>query len=435
MTIYENAKVPVCLLPETFADACEGEKLWFDPAALCDIAVTGNTITAVAPPGRLVGQWKRIDLKGRMVLPAFIDVHTHLDKTYTWNRAPNRSGNFQEAGECFHSDKAVWDEEDLYLRGDFSLKCAWGNGTAAMRTHLDASEQVSEMVFAVYNRLQTEWAGRITLQAVALTGIDFFTAQQGRKRAEKLVDMGADFLGTMPHMNPDLDRSLDRLMALVGDIGVGLDLHVDENNDPSNECLRKTAEAVFRNNFPNPVFCGHCSSLALQEPARQAETLNLVKSAGIKIITLPMCNLFLQDRKTKAPGAQGSATFTPMWRGITLYHEMLDSAIPIACASDNVRDGYFAYGDYDMFEVLVQSIRIGQLEPHLEHTPRLVTATPAEYMGLRQYGTIEPQKMAELVVFPARSFNELLSRPYVPRQLISGENFRQPEMPDFSELD
>ncbi len=254
MTIYENAKVPVCLLPETFADVCKGEKLWFDPAARCDIAVAGNTITAVAPPGRLEEQGHRFDLEGRMVFPAFVDVHTHLDKTSTWNRAPNRSGNFQEAGERFISDKAVWNEEDIYLRGHFSLKCAWGNGTVAMRTHLDASEQNSDMVFSVYNRLRAEWAGRITLQAVALTGIDFFTAANGRERAEKLVDIGADFLGVMPQINPELDRSLDRLMALAMDIGVGLDLHVDENNDPSSECLRRTAEAVLRNNFPHPVF-------------------------------------------------------------------------------------------------------------------------------------------------------------------------------------
>ncbi len=433
MTIYGNAKVPVCLLPEAFAAACEGEKLHFDPAARCDIAVSGDFITAVAPPDQLEGA--RIDLEGRMVFPAFVDVHTHIDKTCAWNRAPSFSCNFEEAGQRFQSDKAVWNEEDLYRRGHFSLKSAWAHGTAAMRTHLDGSEQVSDLVFSVYNRLKAEWAGRITLQAVALTGIDFFTAPEGRGRAEKLVDMGADFLGVMPQMNPHLDRDLDRLMALASDLGVGLDLHVDENNDPSSECLRRIAQAVLRNEFPHPVFCGHCSSLALQEPARQSETLNLVKSAGIKIVSLPMCNLFLQDRKVQESSIHGPTTGTPLWRGITLFHEMLDLGIPVACASDNVRDSYFAYGDYDMFEVYVQSIRIGQLEPYLERTPQLVTATPAAYMGLRDYGTIEPRKKAELVVFPARSFNELLSRPYAPRQLISGESFRQPEIPDFSELD
>ncbi len=438
MIIYCNAKVPVTLLPETFSKACGSEAFLFDPAVTCDIGVSGDRILAVALPGEGELQGKRVDLGGRMVFPGFVDAHTHIDKAYSWNRAPNRSCDFLEAGKRFEADKSLWNEDDLYLRGNFSLRCAWAHGTVAMRTHLDASDQVSDMVFSVYNRLRAEWAGRISLQAVALTRIDFFTepSEDGRRRAERLVDRGAEYIGAMPIMNPDLDQQLDRLMALAKDLGLGLDLHVDENNDPSAECLRRTAQAVLRNEFPYPVACGHCSSLALQEPDRQRETLALVKSAGIKVISLPMCNLFLQDRKFNGSEREGgtTSTSTPLWRGVTLYHEMLERGITLACASDNVRDAYFAYGDYDMFETYVQSLRIGQLESRLAQSPQLVTSTPAEIMNLRDFGTVEPRKRAELVVFPGRSFNELLSRPFTPRQLISGEEFRQAELPDFSEL-
>jgi len=433
MIIFCNAKVPVALLPESFSSACHREAFLLDPAVLCDIEVSGDRISAVALPGLLQGQ--RVDLEGQLVFPGFVDAHTHLDKAYTWNRSPNSICDFAEAGKRVETDKGFWDEEDIYSRASFSIKCAWAHGTVALRTHLDASNQVSDMIFPVYNRLKAEWAGRLTMQAVALTRLDFYTKPEGRRKVERLIDMGTDYLGSMPTMNPELDRQLDNFMALAKDLGVGLDLHVDENNDPSTECLRRTAKAVLRNEFPYPVVCGHCSSLSLQEPERQRETLALVKTAGIKVISLPMCNLFLQDRKLGRNGANETTTFTPLWRGITLYHEMLDSGISLACASDNVRDAFFAYGDYDMFEVFVQSIRIGQLESRLAQTPRLVTATPASIMNLPDCGTVEPGKRADLVVFPARSFNELLSRPYAPRRLISGENFRQAELPDYSDLD
>ncbi len=433
MIIYRNAKVPVALLPESFSGACNREAFLLDPAVLCDIEVSGDRISEVALPGVLEGQG--VDLDGQLVFPGFVDSHTHLDKAYTWNRSPNSNCDFDEAGQRFEKDKVFWSEEDIYSRASFSIKCAWAHGTVALRTHLDASSQVSDIVFPVYNRLKAEWAGRITLQAVALTRTEFYTESEGRRRAEQLVEMGSDCLGTMPTMNPDLDRQLDTLMSLAKDLGVGLDLHVDENNDPSTECLRRTAKAVLRNEFPHPVTCGHCSSLSLQEPERQRETLALVKAAGIKIISLPMCNLFLQDRKTGGNGVTGPTTFTPLWRGITLFHELMDSGISLACASDNVRDAFFAYGDYDMFEVYVQSIRIGQLESRLANTPSLVTQIPASIMNLRDCGTVESRKRADLIVFSARSFNELLSRPYAPRRLISGEDFRRAELPDFSELD
>lgn len=45
---------------------------------------------------------------------------------------------------------------------------------------------------------------------------------------------------------------------------------------------------------------------------------------------------------------------TPRWRGVTLLHELRSHGIPVALASDNTRDQFFAYGDLDMLEVFNQ---------------------------------------------------------------------------------
>ena len=45
---------------------------------------------------------------------------------------------------------------------------------------------------------------------------------------------------------------------------------------------------------------------------------------------------------------------TPRWRGVTLLHELRSKGIPVAMASDNTRDQFFAYGDLDMLEVFNQ---------------------------------------------------------------------------------
>ena len=45
---------------------------------------------------------------------------------------------------------------------------------------------------------------------------------------------------------------------------------------------------------------------------------------------------------------------TPRWRGVTLLHELRSHAIPVAIASDNTRDQFYAYGDLDMLEVFNQ---------------------------------------------------------------------------------
>jgi cytosine deaminase len=39
----------------------------------------------------------RINCQGRMALPSFVDMHTHLDKGHIWPRTPNPDGTFDGA--------------------------------------------------------------------------------------------------------------------------------------------------------------------------------------------------------------------------------------------------------------------------------------------------------------------------------------------------
>ena len=59
---------------------------------------------------------------------------------------------------------------------------------------------------------------------------------------------------------------------------------------------------------------------------------------------------------------------TPRWRGVTLLHELRRQAIPVAIASDNTRDQFFAYGDLDMLEVFNQ-VPTAPTCPSLPHCP------------------------------------------------------------------
>lgn len=45
---------------------------------------------------------------------------------------------------------------------------------------------------------------------------------------------------------------------------------------------------------------------------------------------------------------------TPKWRGITALQELASAGVPVALASDNTRDQFYAYGDLDMLEVFAQ---------------------------------------------------------------------------------
>ncbi|TIP53606.1 MAG: cytosine deaminase, partial [Mesorhizobium sp.] len=110
-----------------------------DGFALADISVAGGKISSIAARGKSNAPADAIDLAGRIVLPCFVDCHTHIDKGHIWPRKPNPDGTFMGALNATGADRtARWSAEDVARRMDFSLRSAYAHGTKAVRTHLDS---------------------------------------------------------------------------------------------------------------------------------------------------------------------------------------------------------------------------------------------------------------------------------------------------------
>lgn len=438
MHFLRRARVPVACLPAALSAGLDAQARRFEPWVECDLSIEGRTITAVTKSGAAAPRDGATvtDLGGSLVFPGLVDAHTHLDKTHTWHRAPNPTGEFWDAIDVLGRDSALWTADDVRTRAAFGLRQAWAHGTVAIRTHLDAGSARGEVSHEVIASLREEWADRLTVQTVSMCNLAELPATGATRVLQVATAHGASALGGFPQPNPDLARQLDWLFAAARDAGLGVDLHVDESGLAHAECLRATAEAVLRNQFPHPVACGHCCSLAVQDPERAASTIGLIKAAGLTVIALPMCNLYLQHRGRSPSDPQGERGLrrTPLWRGVTLIHELIDAGVPVAAASDNVRDAFHAWGDYDLLEVLSQSIRIAHLDTRLDCAPALVSSTPASALGLTDTGRVGPGARADLIVTSAVTFNELLARPAAPRRLIHGESFREVTLPSLSEL-
>jgi cytosine deaminase len=439
MHLFRRARVPLACLPPPLNLPTGSPDGGLEPWRECDVLVDGNRIAAVlgsGDAGATSPACPVTDLGGHLVFPGLLEVHTHLDKTHTWDRSPGIHGDFWESLGILGADSARWTEEDVYRRADFAMRTTWAHGTAALRTHIDTSGDVGAGSHAAMDRLREEWRGRVELQTVSLFSFTNFFGGYADRIVELSAAHKATALGGFPQPNPDLPRQLDRVMAVALELGIGLDLHVDESGLAHAECLRATAEAVLRNKFPLPVACGHNCSLSVQAPERAQETIALVKEAGVGIISLPLTNLHLQGRARGPanPGEAFGAPMTPQWRGLTLLHEFIDAGVTVACGGDNVRDAFIGWGDFDMVEVYVQSVRLAHLDTRLAYSPAVVTTGPARIMGLPGYGMIAPGSPADMIVFSVRKLYSLLARPSAPRRLIHGEGFREASLPDFDEM-
>jgi len=402
----ENVTVPACLLGQ------EGDLL---------------RISLSLDRGRFTsGLFPAVDMGGAMVLPAFTDMHTHLDKGHIWARSPNPDGTFMGALTATGADReAHWSASDVCRRMDFALRAAFAHGTRAIRTHLDAIPPQDGISFPVFAELRAEWAGRIDLQAACLVGCEGVTPDGPFRQTADIVAAHGGILGCVTYPIPDVATRIRTLLRLAEERGLPADFHADETMDPTANTLAEIATAVIEMGFSAPVVVGHCCSVSAMDKAQACRTLDLVAKAGLHIVSLPMCNLYLQDRH---------ASRTPRRRGITLVHEMRARGINVSFASDNTRDPFYAYGDLDMLEVLREATRIGHLDHSAPDWVQSVLANPAKACGFPD-PSLTDGAPADLVIFKARTWTELFSRPQSDRIVLRAGRQIDRTLPDYAELD
>jgi len=421
--LLRNARAPACLV-EAASLASDRDGL-----ALLDIAVESGAIASVLPAGTVAaGDDGGVDLDGGIVLPRLIDVHTHLDKGHIWPRRPNPDGSFMGALSAVAADReANWTATDVRTRMAFGLRCAYAHGTAAIRTHLDSIGSQIDISWPVYADLKAEWAGRIALQASPLFGIDALADPAHLPAIARAVTRHGDrLLGAVTYMLPGLDAALDQLFQTAIAHGFDLDFHVDETNDPGARSLEHIADAALRHRFEGRILAGHCCSLALQAPQDEARIVSKVREAGIAVVSLPMCNMYLQDRQRHR---------TPRWRGVTALHELKAAGVPVMIASDNTRDPFYAYGDLDLVECLREGTRILQLDHGDCDWAKAIASTPADAMGLPGAGRLRAGGAADLILTRARDWTEFFARPQADRTVLVYGRAIDRALPDHRELD
>ncbi len=365
-----------------------------------------------------------IDMKGAMVLPAFVDCHTHLDKGHILPRAQNPDGTFIGALTNVRADHANWTADDVRTRADFSIRCAYAHGTRAIRTHVDSMNGQYLRSWPVMAALREKWAGKVALQMASLISCEGYALPEYQDIAQTVAENDG-ILGMVSYPVPDLKDILLGHLETAGKLGLALDFHTDETMDASSETLRLIAECVLETGFDAPVLVGHCCSLSTQDEARALDTLDLVAKAGMDVVSLPMCNMYLQDRH---------AGRTPRGRGVTLVHEMKARGINVTFASDNTRDPFYAYGDMDMVEVMRMATRIAHLDHADPDWVQSFSATPAQVCGFAS-ADLTQGSPADLVICNARNWNELFARPQSDRVVLRDGIAIDRTLPSYAELD
>jgi len=338
-----------------------------------------------------------IDAAGRLLIPAFVDAHTHLDTALTLSREGIDS--LEEAIDDLNRRRQHFDKNSFIDRGRWVLQRALRHGTTSMRTHINVDKSLGLRAVEAALELKEEFSDKVDLQVVAMFSGEPVPEQPLKELLEEALRLGIDGLGGAPYLYTGMQAWVNFIFDLAGKQNVFIDLHAEATDAPSVASLEYIATKTIEHGYQGRVVVAHCSGLAAVDEETAARTVTAIKEAGISVITLPSSSLYLRGRQDKGL----------VRRGVTRVRELEAAGVNVTYASDHIRDAFRPFGNADMLEEALVTAQVLQkgTTMELQNVMKMGTYNAAAAIGLQNYGTGIGDK-AELVLLEASSPGEAI---------------------------
>jgi cytosine deaminase len=371
-----------------------------------NVAIDGGVIAAVglvAPPAR-----ESRDLGGRLLTPGLVESHIHLDKALLNDRVSATAGTLAEALQLSAQAKQAFTVDDIRARARRVLDLAVRAGTTAMRTHVEVDPIVGLAGMEAVLPLRDEYAPALDLQVCAFAQEGIVKAPGTEGLLRRALTMGADLVGGCPYNDSDGLEHIRIVFALATAFGVDADFHVDFSDEPDHLHVRDIAAHAVRAGWQGRVTVGHLSELAAVPGFRQDEIIAEIAGAGLGVICLPATDLYLMGRRDEMN----------VRRGLTPVRRLLAAGVPVALASNNIRNPFTPVGTADLAHMaFVASVAAHMGTPaDLRALLDAITVHPARLLRRPEYG-LTPGCRADLVVWDCLRAEDAIAT-MAPRVLV-----------------
>jgi cytosine deaminase len=336
-----------------------------------------------------------IDAEGRLVTPALVEPHLHLDAVLTEGEPrSNRSGSLFEGIEIWAERVKSLTVADITRRADTALRWLLAHGVTNLRAHVDVCDPALTAVRALVP-IREAWRGLIDIQLVAFPQQGIHSFPDGEKLMVEALELGVDVVGGIPHYEWTREygeRDVKTALALAARYGRPADLHCDETDDDQSRFLEVLAAETIRLGLQGRVTASHTTAMHSYNNAYAYKLIRLARAAGLHFVTNPLDNSVLQGRFDSYP----------VRRGFTRVKELLRAGVNVAFGHDSIMDPWYPLGVGDPVQSCFVMVHYGHMSGHDELAQMLdfVTTRAADCLGLPDYGLAEGRR-ADLVVFDA----------------------------------
>jgi len=368
--------------------------------ALFDVRIAGGKIAAVSPAGRSASPGARgYDAQGLLMLPAFRDMHIHLDKTFygdPW-RAPRLKHGIPGqiaieqrlmpgmlAGVESHAERLV------------SLLQSKGTTFARSQCNVDPVVGVQNLVHL--KRALDRRNDTFGHEIVAFPQHGLIRANL-EKTMREAMSLGATHVGGIDPTTLDggLERSVDTVVQIALDFKAPIDMHLHEPAPSGIAAIKRIADHVEKEpSLRGKVTFSHCFCLEDLSDAEAADMAGLMAQAGMSV-----------------------ASTVPMGKKIMPIPILLEKGVPVYVGTDTVVDFWGVFGTCD---ALLKAWTACQLygwsdEFGLSQSLRLATGGPIPLSPTGEQLWPKPGDAADVVLVRAACAAETVAR-MTPRSTV-----------------
>ena len=241
---------------------------------------------------------KATDAKGFLMLPAFKDMHIHLDKTFygdKWQAVRKRTGGVK--GMIALEQKMMPELlKNSTFKAEKMIELLQSKGTSFARSHVNIEptsklQSLKNLQKALENKKKTFGA---ELVAFPQHGIFYTDSAPYLKEAAK---MDIDFIGGVDPFTIDgaIEKTIDFTVQLALDNKKGIDIHLHESGESGLKTVEYLIDKVNENpSLKGKTYISHCFVLGKLDNTKQEEVAEKLGNANIGIVsTIPFGSLVM----------------------------------------------------------------------------------------------------------------------------------------------
>ncbi|WP_265427952.1 amidohydrolase [Chryseobacterium sp. YIM B08800] len=241
---------------------------------------------------------KAVDAKGFLMLPAFKDMHIHLDKTFygdKWQAVRKRKGGVKG---MIALEEQIMPEilKNSTYKAEKMIELIQSKGTAFARSHVNIEptsklDSLKNLQKALDNKKKSFGA---EIVAFPQHGVFYKNSVPYLKEA---AQMNIDFIGGVDPYTIDgaIEKTIDFTVQLALDHQKGIDIHLHETGESGLKTVEYLIDKVNENpSLKGKTFFSHCFILGKLDKIKQEEIAEKLGNAQVGIAsTIPIGNLIM----------------------------------------------------------------------------------------------------------------------------------------------